>query len=93
MIGHAEKTWLILISLTLLGSTLGETGNAGWLLTLTVAFLVYAKGSIVIDFYMELRTANQRIRNVLRLFMVLVPVLIIISYLWAEEIRQLTTLD
>ena len=93
MIGSAEKTWLILICLTMLGALLGETGHAGWLLTLTVVVLVFAKSSIVIDHYMELRSANQRIRNVLRLFITLVPILIIISFFWGEEIRRLTTLN
>jgi Prokaryotic Cytochrome C oxidase subunit IV len=93
MIGNAEKTWLILISLTLLGALLGETGHAGWLLTLTVVVLIFVKGSIVIDHYMELRSANQRIRNVLLLFITLVPILIIISFVWGEEIRRLTTLN
>lgn len=93
MIGTTEKIWFTLMGLTILGAVLGETGNAGWPLTLTVVALIYVKGSIVIDHYMEMRSANQRIRNVLRLFITLVPILIIISFLWGEEIRRLTTLN
>lgn len=93
MIGNTEKIWLTLMGLTILGAVLGETGNVGWPLTLTVVALIFVKGSIVIDHYMEMRSANQRIRNVLRLFITLVPILVILSYAWGEEIRRLTTLN
>ena len=93
MIGNTEKIWLTLISLTILGALLGETGNSGWPLTLTVAALIYIKGSIVINHYMEMRTANARIRNVLRLFITLIPILVIVTFAWGEAIRRLTTLN
>jgi hypothetical protein len=92
MIGHTERIWLILIGLTFLGALLGERGQAGWLLTMTVVVLIALKGSIVIDHYMEMRSANQRIRNILRLFVMLIPALVILSHLWGEDIRRLTTL-
>lgn len=93
MIGYTEIIWLALIGLTFVGALLGETGNAGWPLTLTVVGLIFVKGSIVIDHYMEMRSANQRIRNVLRLFITLIPILVILSFSWGEEIRRLTTLN
>ena len=92
MIGSAEKVWLALIALTLLGALLGETGDAGWPLTLTVVALIYIKGSVVIDHYMEMRMANRRIRNVLRLFVTVVPILVMVSFNWGDAIRRLTTL-
>ncbi|MCU7804099.1 MAG: cytochrome C oxidase subunit IV family protein [Candidatus Thiodiazotropha sp. (ex Lucinoma borealis)] len=93
MIGHTERIWLMLIGLTFLGALIGERGQAGWLLTLTVAVLIALKGSIVIDHYMEMRSANQRIRGILRLFITLIPMLVIFFYSWGEDIRRLTTLN
>ncbi|MCP4128132.1 MAG: cytochrome C oxidase subunit IV family protein [Gammaproteobacteria bacterium] len=92
MIRHAERIWLLLIGLTLVGALLGESGHAGWLLTLTVVALIALKGGIVIDYYMEMRSANQRIRNTLRLFIILIPTLVILSHSWGEDIRRFTTL-
>ena len=92
MIGNTEKVWLVLIALTIVGALLWETGDAGWPLTLTVVALIFVKGSIVIDYYMEMRSASQRMRNILRLFITLVPILVILSFVWGEEIRQLTKL-
>ncbi|MCW8930105.1 MAG: cytochrome C oxidase subunit IV family protein [Gammaproteobacteria bacterium] len=91
MIGNSEKIWLILIGLTLVGIFFAETGQAGWLLTMTVATLIILKGSLVIDYYMDMRSANQRIRNVLRFFIIIIPVMVIMVHGLGDEIRQLTS--
>ncbi len=91
MIGHAEKIWLMLIGLTLVGIFFAETGRAGWLLTMTVVTLIVLKGNFVIDYYMDMRSANQRIRNVLRFFIIIIPILVILVHAWGDEIRRLTS--
>lgn len=88
----AERVWLFLIGLTLAGAWLAETGHAGWPLTLMVATLIVVKGRMVIDFYMEMRSANTRIRRVLYAFVILVPLLVILSHGWGDVIKRLTTL-
>ena len=92
MIGHTEKVWLLLVGLTFAGAMLGETGEAGWALAFTVSLLIAFKGGIVVDHYMEMRSANQRFRNVLRLFITLIPILVLFSHGLGERIRQLTTI-
>lgn len=91
MIGLAEKIWFTLIGLTLIGIFFAETGRAGWLLTMTVVFLIVVKGNFVIDYYMDMRSANQRIRNVLRFFIIIIPVLVILVHAWGDEIGRLTS--
>jgi len=91
MVGLAEKIWLTLIGLTLIGIFFAETGQAGWLLTMTVVFLIVVKGNFVIDYYMDMRSANQRIRNVLRFFIIIIPVLVILVHAWGDEIGRLTS--
>ena len=91
--GDAEKTWLTLIGLTFVGALLAETGHSGWPLALTVAFLIAFKGRMVIDHYMEMRSANTRIRRVLKGFVTLVPLLVLASQGWGTVIRRLTSLD
>ncbi len=87
-----ENIWFGLICLTLLGAFLGETGNTGWPLTLTVVALIFIKGSIVIDYYMEMRSAATRFRGVLIVFITLTSVLVVVSFTSGEVIRRLTTL-
>lgn len=92
MIGHAEKIWLLLIGLTLAGAWLGETGEAGWPLSLVVVVLIAVKGGMVIDHYMEMRMANKRIRQVLFLFVTMVVLLVIVGHGWGEWIKGITSI-
>jgi len=87
-----EKIWMGLISLTLLGAFLGETGHAGWPLTLTVVALIFIKGGIVIDYYMEMRSAPKRFRGALIAFITLISFLVVLSFTSGEMIRRLTTI-
>jgi len=91
--GHAEKIWLLLIGFTLASAFLAETGHAGWPLTFVVAGLIAFKGHMVIDHYMDMRLANDRIRRVLYAFIGIVPVLVILSHGWGHILKRLTTLN
>lgn len=91
--GHAERIWLLLVGLTLGGFWLAETGQSSWALALVVAGLIAFKGRLVIDHYMEMTSANTRIRRVLHLFAIIVPVLVLLSHGWSDVLKQLTTLQ
>lgn len=90
--GHAERIWLLLLALTAAGAFFAETGHSSWFLALVVAGLIAVKGRLVIDHYMEMTTANARIRRVLYAFVTVVPILVLASHGWSEVIRRLTTL-
>lgn len=90
--GFAEKVWLTLIGLTLVGAWLAETGEAGTPLTLTVAALVAIKGRTVIDGYMEMRQASPRIRRVVYAFNAAIPLMIIASHYFGDALARLTSL-
>jgi hypothetical protein len=90
--GHAERTWLLLVGLTGAGAWLAETGHAGWPLAGVVAGLIAVKGRLVIDHYMEMNAANARIRRVLHLFVTVVPAMVLLSQGWSDIIRRLTTI-
>lgn len=92
MIGHAERIWLLLVGLTCAGAWLGETGEAGWWLSLSVAGLIALKGRLVIDHYMELRSASPPIRRVLHAFAILVPLLVLASQRFGDAIARITAL-
>ena len=93
MIRHSEKIWLLLIGLTLISTWLAETGNAGWPLTLTVAFLIGFKGWMVVDHYMELRLAHPRFRRIFFIFLTLSALGVILSFGWGDFLKDLTTIN
>lgn len=92
-LGYAEKVWLLLVGLTLAAAWLAETGHSSWALAFVVAGLIAFKGRMVIDHYMEMTSANSRIRRVLYLFVAIVPLLVLASHGWSEAIRHWTTLN
>ncbi len=54
---NAGTTWAMLVVLTFLNVLLGTRGYAGsWVQLLTV-LLIWAKGSLIIEFFMHLHTA------------------------------------
>lgn len=91
--GHAERIWLLLVGLTLAGAWLAETGHSSWALALVVAGLIAFKGRMVIDHYMEMTTANSRIRRVLYLFVGIVPLLVLFSHGWSDVLKRITTIN
>lgn len=90
--GHAEKIWLLLATLTLGSAWLAETGHAGWPLAFIVAALIAFKSRMVIDHYMEMTRANTRIRRVLYGFAIIVPLMVLASHGWSDALRRLTTI-
>lgn len=90
--GHAEKIWLLLVGLTATGAWLAETGHSSWTLACVVAGLIAFKGRMVIDHYMEMTSANTRIRRVLYVFITIVPLLVLVSHGWSDVLRRLTTI-
>jgi heme/copper-type cytochrome/quinol oxidase subunit 4 len=92
-LGHSEKIWLLLVGLTLAAAWLAETGKSSWLLALVVAGLIGFKGLMVVDHYMEMTSANTRIRRVLYVFVGLVPLLVLASHGWSDVLKRLTTIS
>lgn len=90
--GAAEKVWFALIGLTLVGTWLAETGQAGVPLTLAVAALIAVKGRAVIDRYMEARDADPRIRRTLYAFNLAIPAMVLASHWFGPALARLTAL-
>ncbi|WP_255042700.1 hypothetical protein [Photobacterium pectinilyticum] len=69
---------MILISVTLFNTFLGEKLSSVQLLSVLVAFTVMYKGLIVIDHFMELKYAHKYLRLLMRLYVFIFPSLIIV---------------
>ena len=90
--GSAEKTWLGLVTLTLAGAMLAETGRAGWPLTLAVAGVILFKGGLVIDRYMEMPTAKVSFRRILYAFSAVLALMVLLTEGFGETLMRLTTI-
>ena len=84
--------WLLLVALTLGGAYLGETSEPGISVALVICLTMAFKGRLVIDHFMELKTANRTIRNLMRAYFYVLPLVTVLVYFFSEYFARLTTL-
>ena len=85
-------TWLLLVVLTLTGAGLGDGASPGLILTLIVATITALKGGLVIEEFLEVAGATPGIRYPVRIFGLLVPLCMVLVYLYGPQIAQFTRL-
>ncbi len=76
-----DLLWLLLLLLTVGGGWLGESGDPGLLLALFVTTTIAIKGRIVVDHFMELKSAHPTLRRLMRLYFVVIPLITLLVYL------------
>ncbi len=91
-LGKLHLAWLSLLALTLLGGFIGEMWNSGLWVSVTVALIMAIKARLVIDHFMELGDAHPAIRGLVRFFALFFPLLVVVTYLFGDQIAQLTGL-
>lgn len=84
--------WLLLVALTLGGAYLGETSEPGIAVTLIICLTMAFKGRLVIDHFMELKTANRTIRILMHAYFYMLPLVTVLVYVFSEHFARLTTL-
>lgn len=87
-----DQIWILLITLTLGGVAVGEGAEPGFWVTLLVAGITAIKGRMVIDYFMEVGDALPSIRRLVRIFGLLVPSLMVLTYLFGPRIASVTGL-
>ena len=87
-----DRLWLLLMVLTLSGAYLGESAEPGLAVTLIIALSMAFKGRIIIDHFMELKTANRTIRNLMRAFFYVLPLAVVLTTLFGDLLARVTTL-
>ncbi|HID45070.1 MAG TPA: thiosulfate reductase [Chromatiaceae bacterium] len=90
--GKLNFSWLLLMGLTLSGTLMGEYAQPGFWITLGIAVITTIKGRLIIDQFMELNQASPVIRRIVRGFGLVVPALMILTYLLGSELAALTQL-
>ncbi|HIP53002.1 MAG TPA: thiosulfate reductase [Chromatiales bacterium] len=88
-----DVIWLSLMALTLISATIAEKADPGLLVTAIIAVIIAFKGLMVVDRFMELATANRKLRFAMRLYFYVIPLLMVLTWLFPETIARLTTLS
>ena len=84
--------WLLLIVLTLFSTYMAEQATPGLSSISIMAIVLAIKGRIIVDYFMELKEANVILRSLMRLYFYVIPALIILVFLFPEQIAKLTEL-
>lgn len=86
-----DITWLILIIITMANALVAETAEPHFVITAIICFSIAYKGRRIIDYFMELNQANQTIRQLMRAYFIIIPALIFLTDVFAEQLAQLTS--
>ena len=84
--------WLALVGLTLLGNQLGTLLHGAAWLQVAVAGIVWLKGYLVADRFIEMREAHLFIRNVLRGFIAFAPLALVGTAFFGARLARWATL-
>ena len=87
-----DLLWLLLVALTLGGAYLGEASEPGLTVTLIISLTMAFKGRIIVDHFMELKTANRTIRKLMRAYFYVLPLVTVLTTLFGDWLARLTTL-
>ncbi|MCK5917128.1 MAG: cytochrome C oxidase subunit IV family protein [Cocleimonas sp.] len=88
-----DALWVFLIGLTLFSAYMAERSTPSFTSIAIMAAVLAIKGRIIVDHFMELRHANKVLRTLMRLYFYVIPTLIILVYLYPEQIAKWTALS
>jgi cytochrome c oxidase subunit IV len=84
--------WLILIVLTLFSAYMAEQAKPGFNSVAIMALVLAIKGRIIVDYFMELKDSHVVLRTLMQVYFYVIPALIILVYLFPEQIAEWTVL-
>jgi len=85
--------WFALMAMTLASAFIAETAEPSLLVTMIVATTVMVKGRLVVNRFMELHNAHAYVRFSMNLYFYVLPLMILIVYLFPEFIADLTRIS
>lgn len=84
--------WFALIALTLFSTYMAEQATPGLNSVIIMALVLAIKGRIIVDYFMELKNSNKVLRTLMRVYFYVIPAMIILVYLFPEQIAKFTAL-
>ncbi len=91
-IKQINTLWIMLIVLTLFSAYMAEKATPGLNSIAIMALVLAIKGRIIVDYFMELKHANVVVRTLMQVYFYVIPALIILVYLFPEQIAKWTAL-
>ncbi len=87
-----NRLWLVLLLLTFFSAYMAERATPGLFSIIVMSMVLAIKGRIIVDHFMELKHSNPLLRFLMRMYFYVIPLLIILVYLFPEQLAKWTTL-
>lgn len=84
--------WVFLIALTLFSAYMAEQATPGLTSIIIMAVVLAIKGRVIVDHFMELKNSHKVLRTLMQVYFYVIPALIILVYLFPEQIAKWTSL-
>lgn len=84
--------WLMLVTLTLLSALFADSLEPNSWITLVVCLTIMVKGQVIVDVFMGLKTAPNKIRYMMLAYFYVLPPMVAIALIFPNAIEQITTL-
>ena len=89
---HLNVYWLLLMAMTLMSAAIAEKAEPSLLITIVIAAMIVIKARLVIDHFMELKSASPYIYHMMNAYFYLFPLVAVLSWLFPETLAEWTSL-
>lgn len=89
---HLNVYWLILMALTLLSAAIAEQAEPSLLITIVISAMIVIKARLVIDHFMELKSASPYIYHLMNAYFYFFPLAAVLVWLFPETLAEWTRL-
>ncbi|WP_250655905.1 cytochrome C oxidase subunit IV family protein [Alkalimarinus coralli] len=89
---HLDVYWLLLIAMTLISAAIAEKAEPSLLITIVIAAMIVIKARLVIDHFMELKSASPYIYHLMNAYFYLFPLMAVLVWLFPETLAEWTRL-
>lgn len=89
---HLNVYWLLLMTMTLLSAAIAEKAEPSLLITIVIAAMIVIKARLVIDHFMELKSASPYIYHLMNAYFYLFPLMAVLVWLFPETLAEWTRL-
>jgi caa(3)-type oxidase subunit IV len=89
---HLDILWLCLMILTIMNAAIAEQAEPSLLITVIICSIIVIKARLVIDYFMELKSASPYIYNLMNAYFYVFPLLALLVWLFPEKLVALIQL-
>ena len=89
-IRHVDIIWVLLMAMTVASAAIAEQAEPGLMMTIIICLIIVIKARLVIDHFMELKSASPYIYHLMNAYFYLFPFIAVLVWLFPEQLAELT---